>query len=302
MKDLENQEAQEIQKTQETPTMGSCIRTRRMALQLTQKQLAERLGVTDKAVSKWETGSSLPDITQLLPLAEILEIPVAELLSGLSEPSKDPRDHPDDPDSSGNLSPKRNIQLKFPKSKDIKKIRFWFFMGTSSMFLIAALVCWICDSALSNGRMLSWSLIVDLTLVCSWLVLLPLFAAKRRLVLWTLTVFSLVIFPWIFLLSWLLSEPGLIRFGCCITPLVLLFLWCTYFICRKAYGQNRKWRTAAILCVFMALLECCLDIMIARLLSEPIWPEWSAIKIGKYILSVLPAGICFVADHLVRTA
>lgn len=48
----------------------------------TQKQLAERLFVSDKAVSKWERGLSLPDIALLEPLAQVLEITVTELLRG----------------------------------------------------------------------------------------------------------------------------------------------------------------------------------------------------------------------------
>ena len=49
---------------------------------MTQKELAERLYVSDKAVSKWERGLSLPDIALLQPLAEIYDISVTEILSG----------------------------------------------------------------------------------------------------------------------------------------------------------------------------------------------------------------------------
>lgn len=49
---------------------------------LTQAALAERIGVTDKAVSKWETGRGLPDITLIDPLAAALGCSVAELLTG----------------------------------------------------------------------------------------------------------------------------------------------------------------------------------------------------------------------------
>ena len=47
---------------------------------LTQKELAEKLCLSDKAVSKWETGASIPDTTMLIPLAEILGVTVTELL------------------------------------------------------------------------------------------------------------------------------------------------------------------------------------------------------------------------------
>lgn len=49
---------------------------------LTQRQLADKLGVTDKAVSKWETGRGLPDISLLGPLAKALGVTTAELLTG----------------------------------------------------------------------------------------------------------------------------------------------------------------------------------------------------------------------------
>ena len=49
---------------------------------LTQRQLADALGVTDKAVSKWESGRGLPDITLVEPLAHELGVSVAELLAG----------------------------------------------------------------------------------------------------------------------------------------------------------------------------------------------------------------------------
>ena len=49
---------------------------------MTQKELAEKLYVSDKAVSKWERGLSLPDIALLQPMAETLGVSVTELLSG----------------------------------------------------------------------------------------------------------------------------------------------------------------------------------------------------------------------------
>ena len=54
---------------------------------LTQKELAEKLCLSDKAVSKWETGASIPDTTMLIPLAEILGVTVTELLECRREES-----------------------------------------------------------------------------------------------------------------------------------------------------------------------------------------------------------------------
>ena len=65
-------------------TYLSCdtIRRLREARGLTQRALAEAIGVTDKAVSKWETGRGLPDLSLVEPLAQALGVSVAELLTG----------------------------------------------------------------------------------------------------------------------------------------------------------------------------------------------------------------------------
>lgn len=61
---------------------GGVIRTLREARSMTQEQLAERLHVSGKTVSKWETGRGLPDITLLEPLAAALGVSLIELVSG----------------------------------------------------------------------------------------------------------------------------------------------------------------------------------------------------------------------------
>lgn len=67
---------------------GRFVAALRKEKEWTQKQLAEQIGVSDKAVSKWERGLSLPDIGLLEPLAGALGVTVAELLHGerLAEP------------------------------------------------------------------------------------------------------------------------------------------------------------------------------------------------------------------------
>ena len=62
--------------------IGRFIAERRKALGLTQRRLAEQLAVSDKAVSKWETGRGLPDVLLMPPLCAALGITVNDLLSG----------------------------------------------------------------------------------------------------------------------------------------------------------------------------------------------------------------------------
>ena len=62
--------------------IGRFIAESRKAVGLTQAQLAEKLNLTDRAVSKWETGRSMPDASLMLQLCDILGVTVNDLLSG----------------------------------------------------------------------------------------------------------------------------------------------------------------------------------------------------------------------------
>ena len=66
-------------------SMGRIIAAKRKELSLTQEELAKKLGVTDKAVSKWERDLSCPDIASLPRLAEILGTSTDELLQAKAE-------------------------------------------------------------------------------------------------------------------------------------------------------------------------------------------------------------------------
>ena len=62
--------------------IGKFIAGCRKKVNLTQMQLAEKLNITDRAVSKWETGKAMPDSSVMLALCDVLKITVNDLLSG----------------------------------------------------------------------------------------------------------------------------------------------------------------------------------------------------------------------------
>ncbi len=69
--------------------IGNFIADRRKKQNLTQMELAEKLNITDRAVSKWERGKSLPDASVMLELCKLLNISVNELLTGENLEMKD---------------------------------------------------------------------------------------------------------------------------------------------------------------------------------------------------------------------
>lgn len=66
----------------ENSRVGSIIRTLRQELRMTQRELADKMNLSDKTISKWERGLGLPDISLIPELSRILEIDIMNLLAG----------------------------------------------------------------------------------------------------------------------------------------------------------------------------------------------------------------------------
>ncbi len=77
-------------------TIGKFIAKKRKELNLTQEQLAERLGISNKTVSKWETGKCMPDYSVIKNLCEELKISVSELMDGEEADEKSVRVYDDE--------------------------------------------------------------------------------------------------------------------------------------------------------------------------------------------------------------
>ena len=70
-------------------TMGQIIRRLRKNADLTQEELAEQLGITYQAVSRWENDTGMPDISQLVPLANVFDVPIDVLFGRVGQNSKE---------------------------------------------------------------------------------------------------------------------------------------------------------------------------------------------------------------------
>ena len=111
--------------------IGRFIAECRKKANLTQMQLAEKLGITDKAISKWERGMAVPDSSIMLELCDILSISVNELLSGekISMENKN----------------QKNEQLLLDMAKEVERknktiwISMWVIMGVSMTALFAGI-------------------------------------------------------------------------------------------------------------------------------------------------------------------
>lgn len=111
--------------------IGKFIAECRKKQNLTQSQLAEKLDITDRAVSKWENGRAMPDVSLMLKLCGILKISVNELLSGEVTDIEN--------------SNKKDEQLLLAMAKEVESknkiiwTSMWVIMGVSMIALFAGL-------------------------------------------------------------------------------------------------------------------------------------------------------------------
>lgn len=124
---------------------GKLIQEIRKEKELTQMSLADKLGVTDRAVSKWERGKSFPDVSMLRPLAEVLDVSVSELLDGELR-SQDKVLYPDGAaaitvEAADNAAIK-GISTYINEAQ--KKERLWMIAFAILILLYIFTVSWIC--------------------------------------------------------------------------------------------------------------------------------------------------------------
>ena len=126
--------------------IGRFIQERRKANNLTQEKLAEKLNITDRAVSKWENGKSMPDSSIMLELCKELNISVNELLSGEVIKMEDY-----DKTAEENL-----IKLKQEKEeadKILLNLEIWVGLTSAMLFMILVIIACYVDLP-NNTRLL----------------------------------------------------------------------------------------------------------------------------------------------------
>ena len=124
---------------------GAFVSALRKEKGLTQKELAERLFVSDKAVSKWEVGASIPDVSLLVPLAEQLGVTVTELLECRRMEDPEPMD-------AGQVEELVKTALHYQEEPSGRgsgnKLPFWLAMAAG---LVLNAVIWLSGSGDPNS-------------------------------------------------------------------------------------------------------------------------------------------------------
>ncbi|WP_195986112.1 helix-turn-helix domain-containing protein [Clostridium sp. D33t1_170424_F3] len=258
--------------------IGLRIMQRRKKLGMTQKQLADRLHVTDKAVSKWERGQGYPDIKTIPVLAKELGVSMNELLSG--EPEEQPA-----PETERVVQNALEYADQVVKKK--KRITAELVMTVmTSVFLLAMLVCGICDYALNAN--LTWSVFPISSIAFVWLVLAPLVWCKKNRVAKAMLSLTVWIVPFLWIIEVNSPVTGwLLPMGVPASVLGLAYLWALCWL--FCYTKWNRWSCASIAMLLMPALDFGLDLVVARALGTPM--EWVqnllSVLVGLLVAAVL---------------
>ena len=257
--------------------IGKFIANCRKEKKLTQAQLAEKLNITDRAVSKWETGKSMPDSSIMLELCEILGITVNELLSGEEIDME-------------SFEEKADENLIALKRKDENNMTMIF----SATLLVGIMACLICDIAIS-GR-LTWSLISTSSIVFAWVISFPSIILGKKGIIVSLISLTVFIVPYLYLLSSFVNTKEVFTIGAAMAAASMVFLWIVAAVFYRM-GKARKLAalgTAFLLAVPFTIL---INVILSKTIGEPIVDVWDMLSI--FILLVL-AFVFFIFDYAKR--
>ena len=250
------------------PQIGRFIAELRKEKGLTQRALAERLGVTDKAVSKWERDMGYPDVTLLTRLAGCLGVSAGELLNGAREAGPAP---------AADALVETTLQYADQVSKRRK-------LGLSKAVLalvtllgvIAMAVCMICDFSI-NGTF-TWVVYPVSSILFGWLVLAPLLYFQGARVTLALCSASLFLPPFLAVLAH--SAGGGWFFPVALPCALAGLAWCwLVWLCYVGFGRSRR-VTAGVGVLLLPLVNLTVELALWRFtgfLDLNFWDLLSAI-------------------------
>lgn len=240
---------------------------------MTQRQLAEKLNITDKAVSKWERGLGCPDISILPPLAEALEVTVTELLNGKRNTTPSLKEN-----AFVETTLRYANKVTLIKKESVKLIAKIVITVTC---LLAIFICIICDMAISST--FTWSLYPIAAVTFFWLVIIPLFIFKKNNVCMSLVSLSVFIIPFLLILNKIIGRVNLmLPLGIPITIVSIIYMWIIYIL--LSIKKRIRWQMAAFSILLGIPFSIIINYIISKFIKQPIIDIWDIMADGIMIL------------------
>lgn len=268
--------------------IGKFIAQCRKDQKMTQAQLAEMLDITDRAVSKWETGKSMPDSSIMLKLCDILGITVTELLNGKRMDKEDEANNGKEMNEVDDHANHLNAigERRFSKSAIISII-------VSVSLLLAIIICAISDLAITGG--ITWSTIPISSVAFFWVVSFPIMALTHRRIMGGLISLSVFIIPYLYILSILVKERAVFSTGALMAVVSVVYLWVIFALFLRLMG--RKLFASGIAVLLVIPLTLVINIVVSRLTGESLVDRWDFLAI---FIMLIAAFACFVGAYAKR--
>lgn len=246
--------------------IGKFIAECRRERNLTQAQLAEKLNITDRAVSKWETGKSMPDSAIMLELCDILGITVNELLSGEKVNMENAENYRKKVEE--NL-----IALKKRDENNLSKNVIVFILFSTAL-AIGVVVCAICDVAISGA--FTWSLIPISSIIFAWVVCFPVIILGKRGIAGSLAALSIFIFPYLYILGELVKVREVFSIGVAVSVISLVYLWLVFAVFRRLRARRMRALGIAFLVTIPFMLA--INVALSGMIGEPVVDVWDILS------------------------
>lgn len=205
---------------------GSRIAEARKKNGMTQRELAERLDVTDKAVSKWECGKGFPEITLLPKLSKVLGIKPEDLLADKAKVESTGIQTEPVTSQIESVDPQVDLVtnvIRYSGEQQYRKLSRLVFPIICGALGIAAFVCALVDFCITQS--LTWSRFPLSALLFCFVVLLPIFLLKKHRTAFGAAVFFAGLIPYLLYLESLVPTKGWV-IGLAL-PIVAMTAGCT---------------------------------------------------------------------------
>ncbi|WP_214483986.1 helix-turn-helix domain-containing protein [Bacillus sp. SM2101] len=249
--------------------MANFIYELRKSKNMTQKQLAEKLNLTDKAVSKWERGLGYPDVSIISSLADILGVTANELLNGKRSVAASVEENTIIESTMQNAD-----KVTATNKKSITLIAKY---GFTIACLLGIFISMICDIAISGT--FTWSLYPITAIPYAWLIIIPLFQFKRYKVFISLLSLSIFIIPFLVILSNIIGGTKLmLPLGIPVALIAISYMWGIFLL--FSITKANKWYMASISVLLVIPVSFLINNIIAKNLNEPIIDTWDILSLG----------------------
>lgn len=253
--------------------MADIIAKRRKEKGLTQKQLADKLGVTDKAVSKWERGNGYPDISYLEPLAAALDVNVSELLKGKTENPDQESDGEDDNDDT--IIKKTLDYANSVYETRSKKMPRMVLLSFLALGLAGIITTSIVDFAINDE--FTWSVLPISSIIFTWLCMIPLFLFKKRGIDIALLFTSIFVFPLLYIID---RFTGGGWFSTIAIPMIIagiVILW----LIRIVFATKLSiWSKLAASSLIGATANIVIAFILGRILNDGGFDVWNLMSVA----------------------